>query len=124
MTLKTKTYPIVGIHYRPPAETLVGSMKAGTRLWLVAEPFNEHDKNAIAVWCDLEAALESNHVVEALAKTQNTDWMGKKSIQIGYLPRPAAAYLKSKGFPHEVEGKFTIPMNSNLPHIRFEFDES
>jgi hypothetical protein len=124
MTIKTKQYPIVGMVYRHPADILVTVMPVGTKLFLVPEPFNQFDHNAIAVWVDLDSNLMTDHVLSALAKAKNTDWVNQKSLQLGYLPKQVAAYIKSKGgLQGGAEGVFWYTFGNNVPHIKFDFDE-
>lgn len=52
---------LVGMHFRPPAKTLLASLPAGTRLRLEAEPGNPYDENAIAVLLDSAELPESQH---------------------------------------------------------------
>jgi hypothetical protein len=46
--------PLVGMHYRPPAKAITGNLQPGHPLLLVAEPENEFDPHAIAVYLDPE----------------------------------------------------------------------
>ena len=53
--------PIVGAQFRPPAKALLAALPQGTPLRLQAEPDNEYDSLAVAVWLDSEAIPASCH---------------------------------------------------------------
>jgi hypothetical protein len=60
--------PVAGVSFRP--ESLEDdSFEPGRRLALVAEPDNEHDPNAVAVWNE------------------------ERTLQVGYVPRETAPQL-------------------------------
>jgi len=123
--MTTKTYPIMGTRFHPPADILCQTLPVRSRLLLIAEPSNPYDPNAIAIYVDLEKALENKKVLEALAKSGNNDWVNKSFHHMGYIPKDAAGWLKRKGFPNdtEVEAEFYYTFGSNVPHAKFEFDE-
>lgn len=67
----TLTSLLVGMHFRPPAKTLLASLPAGAKLALRPEPENPYDENAVAVYVSpaefpasqlpiLESALPNN----------------------------------------------------------------
>jgi hypothetical protein len=65
---RIRVVPVAGVSYR--AEALEeASFDPGRRLALVAEPDNEHDPNAIAVWNE------------------------ERTVQLGYVPAEVAAEL-------------------------------
>ena len=45
-----RSYPIVGMHFRPPAKGLMGELPAGQTLHIVPEPSNPYDPFALAVF--------------------------------------------------------------------------
>ena len=65
---RIRVVPVAGVSYR--AEALPDpSFDPGRRLALVAEPDNEHDPNAVAIWNE------------------------ERTLQLGYVPRGIAAEL-------------------------------
>lgn len=46
------TAPIVGMHFRPPARTVIDILPGLTPLRLVREPENPYDSNAVAVYLE------------------------------------------------------------------------
>lgn len=50
-----RTYSIVGMNYIK-TEDIVAALKPGTAVILIRDPGNEHDKNAIAVWAEVQGA--------------------------------------------------------------------
>jgi hypothetical protein len=65
---RVRVVPVAGVSFRP-GNVEDPSFDPGRRLALVAEPDNEHDPNAVAIW--------------------NQD----RSLQAGYVPRETAAEL-------------------------------
>ncbi|HZQ80406.1 MAG TPA: HIRAN domain-containing protein [Gaiellaceae bacterium] len=65
---RIRVVPVAGVSFRPEA-VADASFDPGARLALVAEPDNEFDPNAIAIW--------------------NTD----RTLQAGYVPREVAVEL-------------------------------
>jgi hypothetical protein len=118
------TYPIVGAFYRPPAKAIMDVLPIGTKLTLLAEPDNNFDPNAIAVWLSsedipkvcydrLEETLPDHGVtLESLLMTP--DW------HLGYIPRDLAATLKANGTVTDnspVTGSFSLSPNGS-PRVR------
>lgn len=122
--MKTYTYPMVGMHYRPPANALVQVLPVNTRMTLMAEPYNEFDSNAIGVWVDMTSCANNTRINKILMDHENGNLMPAQAIKLGYLPKDIASYLRKNGFPSdtEVEGKFYIPFGSNKPHVRFDLE--
>ena len=60
-------FPIVGMSHRFPAQAVMNYLPADTPLYLVREPGNQYDVNAIQVWVKNAAeAFGDNEVIEAL----------------------------------------------------------
>jgi len=121
--MTTMTYPIVGMKFRPPADTVVKTLRVKTPLTLMAEPMNPYDSNAIAVW----VSLEHVNVAEVDRLTRGKDqswWVGQHSLQLGYIPKEVAGHLRRKGFPtqHEINAEFYYTFGSNIPHVKFDFE--
>ncbi len=69
--VRVTVVPVAGASYR--AEALQDdSFAPGRKLALVAEPQNEHDRNAVAVW-DAERRLQAGYVPRDLAPTLRGD---------------------------------------------------
>lgn len=88
--------PLVGMHFRPPAAQVLAALPLGTTVYLVREPSNERDPNAVKVVADVQNSDVKTHVLEALlAGTQFTvnEVMGQP-VWLGYLAmtggKPAA----------------------------------
>jgi len=123
--MTTYQYPIVGMRFRPPATEVVNALWVNCRLQLMAEPMNPYDSNAIAVWVDLDSAYSNEQSHKKLSKIRNSNFVGQKFFQLGYLPKEVAAHLRRRGFPtgHEVDAKFYYTFGSNVPHAKFDFEE-
>jgi hypothetical protein len=65
---RVRVVPAAGVSFRPEALD-DSSFDPGRRLALVAEPENEHDPNAVAIWNE------------------------GRTLQVGYVPREVAAAL-------------------------------
>ena len=120
------TFPIVGAFYRPPAKALIEALAVGTPLMLLAEPENEFDKNAVAVW------LKSSDIPEASKEKLEESLppfgfdmekiTAQDSWHLGYIPKEMAAMLRSSGAVGTEE-----PVNvtfststTGAPRVRFE----
>lgn len=93
------TLPIVGAFYRPPAQIILSSIPVGTKLGLLAEPDNEHDPNAIAVWIDPDEISDAARVsIEAALPETGLTWddiLNQGYWHLGYISRNFAAELKA-----------------------------
>jgi hypothetical protein len=65
---RVRVVPVAGVSFRTE-DVRDSSFDPGSRLSLVAEPGNEHDPNAVAVWNE------------------------ERTLQAGYVPRDVAAEL-------------------------------
>lgn len=64
---------LVGMHFRPPAKTLLASLPAGTVLGLRPEPTNPYDEKAIEVFLSPDNIPESQHAtLEATLPSQGS----------------------------------------------------
>lgn len=95
------TYPIVGAFYRPPAQALISVLSIGTPLTLIAEPENEHDINAVAVWLYSKDIGENAHeVLEGLLPSYGTSLetvLSQEAWHIGYIAKEYAKQLREAG---------------------------
>ena len=95
------TFPIVGARHRPPAQVLINSLAIGVLLTVIAEPENQYDPNAIAVWLYTKDLPEASQ--EALKETGPTaGWaldriLSEEVFHLGYIPKEMAAELKASG---------------------------
>lgn len=116
-----KTFPIVGSFYRPPAKMILEHLALDTPLYLEAEPTNQFDVNAIAVYLESKdipsatlAALEPllpscGHSLESLEDL--------KLIHLGYIPKELAKILRGRNF-WSADGVF-VTSSSGAPQIKF-----
>jgi hypothetical protein len=119
------TLPIVGAFYRPPAKTLLAALAIGTPLFLMAEPTNEFDANAVAVF------LESQNIPEAAHEMLSQELpnfgfdldtiLSQDQWHLGYIPKQFASALRASetimpNAPFDVE--FAISGDGS-PRVRF-----
>lgn len=94
-----QTMPIVGAYFRPPAQALINVLAVGTPLILAAEPTNDYDPNAVAVWLDSAHISENAHPnLEEILPSLGFSLDGILSEQywhLGYVPKGLAAQLRS-----------------------------
>ena len=103
--------PIVGAFYRPPAKLVCELLSVGQELVLYAEPDNEHDTNAVAVWLMTDTIGEATK--EALAERLPEhgltleQFLAQPEWHLGYIPKELAAQLKATG---TVEDGLAVPV--------------
>lgn len=94
-----RSYPIVGMYYRPPASAIIKFLPHGTALVLRPEPDNQFDPNAIMVLVegnsipvdyDLDSALQG-------FGTNISDIRSQCEIHLGYIARGFAATMTLMG---------------------------
>lgn len=109
--MSRNTLPIVGMYYRPPAKALIAALPIGTRLYLIAEPENQYDKNAIAVYIhSSDIPVGSHATLEKTLPPFGYDLgrvLTQEAWHLGYIPKNFAAELRSSGaiepdLPYEV----------------------
>ena len=121
----TNTMPIVGAFYRPPAKVLLSVLAIGTPLQLMAEPENEYDSNAVAVWLDTneltQAMQDELETSEALASCgfSLAQILEQEQWHLGYIPKEMAAKIQSSlgSAPYPVT--FSTSANG-APRVRSE----
>jgi hypothetical protein len=122
--MPTNTLPIVGAFYRPPAKALIDVLPVGTPLYMIAEPDNQYDPNAIAIWLETENLPDAaqERLVELLpAYGLDLDTvMAQEAWHLGYVPREMAAKIKAAGMidesaPYEVTFSTSA---SGAPRVR------
>lgn len=118
------TLPIKGSYYRPPAKALLDSLPVGTLLTLLAEPDNEFDPNAIAIFlASANVPVTSHPALRAALGPFGTSLEEVLDIEwhhLGYIPKESAAELRAHGFPDtEVQGEFTVSARG-APLVRFD----
>ena len=122
----SQSYPIVGMFFHQPAPLLVQVLTIGAPLIVMAEPTNNYDPNAIAVWMPTaslsDAALAQ---LEADLPGCGMDLEGLKAEtmwHLGYIPKALAAALKESGAVAEdidIEAEFSLSPNGK-PRVRFD----
>ena len=123
--MSTNTLPIVGMFYRPPAKVLIENLAIGTPLFLLAEPDNQFDPNAVAVYLESHNIPEAAHasLEEALpAFGFSLDAvLGQDQWHLGYIPKDFAAQLRQTEtvIPNlPVDVTFSTSANGS-PRVRF-----
>jgi hypothetical protein len=94
--------PIVGVFFGPqhgsPSPALIGALAVGTPLWLVAEPDNPADINAIAVYVKSADLPEAGYglLEEALPQFGFSleQILAQEEWHLGYIPKNFAAQLR------------------------------
>jgi hypothetical protein len=82
-------FPVVGMQHRFPSAMVLSLIPPGTEFFLVREPENPHDTNAIQVWVEsLLQILESDDIdsIESACREQDKetpDW--NEPFMIGYI---------------------------------------
>jgi hypothetical protein len=118
-------FPIVGARHRPPAVALINALPVGAPLTVIAEPENQYDPNAIAVWLYTKDLPEASR--EALKETgPQSGWpfdkiMAQEVFHLGYIPKELAAELKASGAIRDNEPvDVTFAVNaSGQPRVLF-----
>jgi hypothetical protein len=123
--LQSHTYPIVGAFYRPPASAILGVLHIGTKLTLRAEPTNEYDPNAIAVYIETSEIknIVANEAAEKLLASEALNsgislddiLSNASSYHLGYIPRAIAAKIKLNS---DTPAKFTTSLDGR-PSVIF-----
>lgn len=97
----TNTLPIVGAFYRPPAKVVLQSLAVGTPMFLMAEPENQYDPNAIAVWMNTSDIPQASQdeLEGALPQFGFTlaQVLEMEQIHLGYIPKEMAAKIVASG---------------------------
>lgn len=118
-----QTIPIVGAYYRPPAKLILDFLPIDCPLILRAEPTNEYDPNAIAVWLETSNIPESSDLETKLVGFGTTIALLQRQdeMHVGYLPCGRATILRALGFPEgrDIEATFTVSANG-APRVRFD----
>lgn len=118
----TRTCPLVGAYFRPPAQAILKVLPSGAPLTLEREPSNQYDPNAIAVLVETTAIPESAHaaLTEALA-TQGREIeavLAMPRCHLGYVPKEVAATLRGAGL-----GKAELAFGADgKPQVKFEVE--
>jgi hypothetical protein len=117
--------PIVGAFYRPPAKLILQAIAVGTPLLLSAEPDNEFDPHAVAVWIITEnIAGPALELLELNIPTVGIDmetFVSQEQWHLGYVPKEWSVKLRLAGVVPEntvVYGKFML--ENNKPHFAFD----
>ena len=99
--MTTNTLPIVGAFFRPPAKALIEVLAIGTPLFLIAEPDNPYDSNAIAVFLESANIPISAHPIleETLPPFGFSieQILSQDAWHLGYVPKEMAAKITAQG---------------------------
>lgn len=95
--------PLVGMHFRPPAQQVLASLALGTEVLLYPEPDNQYDSNAVRVVVDLPNIDVKTPILDAMLTGTgfrvSDIIMGP--LQLGYLA--ATGGKPAQGGPGNVE---------------------
>jgi hypothetical protein len=118
--MSTKTCPIVGSYYRPPANALIKHMPHRTKLVLRPEPENPYDPNAIMVLVRGSEVETDYDLDQALIGygTNIAEVQAGGEYHLGYIPRGLAATM---ALPGEIEGTFLLDARGK-PQVQFELE--
>lgn len=83
------SYPIVGMHFRPPAKSILQVLHMGCPLHVVPEPENSYDTNALRIEVASADIKEEMHdTLNTLAAGQGfttEDILAQEYWQLGYI---------------------------------------
>jgi hypothetical protein len=121
--MPTNTLPIVGAFYRPPAKALIEALSIGTPLQLIAEPDNQYDPNAIAVYlCTTDIPDNAYDKLEEILPPYGYSLeqvMNEEYWHLGYVPKELAAKLVGTLGPEPMSVTFSLSSNG-APRVRRE----
>lgn len=92
------TYPIVGMHYRPPAKAIIQCLPAGALLKAIPEPDNPYDPHAIKVTVAVAEELPKEQEDELANIAQPYGYtleeiLWQNEWHLGYIPKETALHL-------------------------------
>ena len=85
-------YPIVGVHFHPPARAILQCLPGGCTLSLIPEPTNEYDPNAVKVVVETQD-IPLDGDLEILVSSFGfslEDIQRQPEWHLGYIPRTEA----------------------------------
>lgn len=95
----TDTSPalLMGAHFRPPAKLILEHLQGGTELYLLPEPTNPYDENAIKVCLATENLPTSADFSDALAGFGHSleSLHGEAFLHLGYIEKGRTADYKN-----------------------------
>lgn len=106
-----KTYPIVGVSYRPPSQTILEHLALNTPLVMRREPDNRFDPNAIAIWIETSNIPPNDlDLNSALSRRGFSIWELKANdeFQLGYIPATIAAVIAGDFPLSDTPARFAI----------------
>lgn len=96
--MTSKTFPIRGAYHHPPANEILPRLSVGTPLYILAEPQNPYDVNAIQVWLPLDALKDDDSDMDSVLAGSGTSIAELKAEQtalmVGYIGKEFAAELR------------------------------
>lgn len=123
--MSTNSFPLVGAYHWPPAQALIDALAVDTPLTLWAEPTNQYDPNAIAVF--LKSSDIPTGAYDRLAETlpphgtSLDEVLAQELWQLGYIAKAFAAELKLREIVKDDE-PVTVSFALNpqgQPRVRF-----
>jgi hypothetical protein len=122
------TLPLVGSFFRPPAQLVCDSLPIGAKLFLCAEPDNQFDANAVAVWIvseDIPASAHHKLEVELPKFGLTLDqFLAQEQWHLGYVPKNFAAQLRAQNvvpLDSILDVEFGLASNGK-PQIKFHHE--
>ena len=92
--------PIVGMHFRPPAKAIIQSLPNECPLWLIPEPTNEYDANAVKVVVKSADIPEDQHQILGTLTAgygfSLDEILTQPEWHLGYVKREYAAMIAGK----------------------------
>lgn len=93
--------PLVGMHFRPPAQEVLNGLALGTQVFMMPEPNNQYDRNAVRVLVDLaDLSSERLDLIDALG-VDSGGLISQGPFMLGYLA--ATGGKPARGGPGNVE---------------------
>lgn len=80
--------PIRGMHFHPPAKTIIQHASAGLPLHLEPEPENQYDPNAIRVLVPKEALAPLREIIDMVlpdSGLEPDEWWGEDAEDFAFL---------------------------------------
>jgi hypothetical protein len=94
------TAPLVGMHFRPPAKAILSVLPSNCPLYVVPEPDNPYDANALQVFVRSADIPESQHSelselgnASALFGTSLAEILAQERWHLGYVKATEAVHI-------------------------------
>lgn len=93
-SLQRISSPIVGARYHPGAQEALALLPEDSTVWLVREPRNPHDRNAVAIYVNRTRRQHLGYVIAEVAKYL------APILDYRLIDEIEARYVSIKGKPH------------------------